>query len=113
MSRGQPAGSRLGFAKLESSDRRVSLATIRKKWKRLPDPAQQKVRKLFRSIEKPPTTYGSNDRRNVESQTAVRTVLEMYAYLSVNLDYIDLNMRKSRESDTSNAIPSKYARRRF
>jgi len=68
------------FAVLKARVQHVSQNSIRTKWAPLPDAAQNQVRELFRSVERPVLVNQRDERKKIEAQVAVETVLKTYVY---------------------------------
>lgn len=66
------------FAYLKPRVRQVSEHTIKTKWTTLPEPAQSKVRDIFRVVERPAIVRQNNERKRIEAQSAVQTVVKKY-----------------------------------
>ncbi|KAE8352677.1 CENP-Q, a CENPA-CAD centromere complex subunit-domain-containing protein [Aspergillus coremiiformis] len=64
------------FAYLKPQVRRVSQRTIRTKWSTLPEPTQEKVRDMFRALERPVIVRQQNERKRIEAQAAVQAVVK-------------------------------------
>ncbi|OAX84288.1 hypothetical protein ACJ72_01353 [Emergomyces africanus] len=62
------------FAILKPRTRHISERTIKTKWTTLPDSVQEKVKELFRSIERPVITRHRDERKRIEAQAAVVAV---------------------------------------
>lgn len=68
------------FAALKPRVRHVTEHTIKSKWTTLPEPAQERVRELFRAVEMPVLTRQRDDRKRIETQTALGAVRNKYAH---------------------------------
>jgi hypothetical protein len=66
------------FASLEPRIRHVSQHTVKAKWVTLPEPMQDKVVELFRSVERPVITRHRDEKKRIEAQTAVGSVIRKY-----------------------------------
>lgn len=66
------------FASLEPRIRHVSQHTVKTKWVTLPEPMQDKVLELFRSVERPVIMRHRDEKKRIEAQTAVGTVIRKY-----------------------------------
>ncbi|GAB1191158.1 hypothetical protein APSETT444_000329 [Aspergillus pseudonomiae] len=64
------------FAYLKPQVRRVSERTIKSKWSTLPEPMQDKVRDMFRALERPVIVRQQNERKRIEAQAAVQAVVK-------------------------------------
>ncbi|KAA8650746.1 uncharacterized protein ATNIH1004_003435 [Aspergillus tanneri] len=64
------------FAYLKPHVRHVSERTIKSKWSTLPEPAQDKVRDMFRALERPVIVQHQNERKRIEAQAAVQAVVK-------------------------------------
>jgi hypothetical protein len=71
----------LPYAYLESHTRHIAERTIKSKWTTLPEPAQEKVKELFRSLERPVIVRQRDEKRRMEAQTAVAAVVKKYISL--------------------------------
>ncbi|PLB47816.1 hypothetical protein P170DRAFT_361212 [Aspergillus steynii IBT 23096] len=67
------------FAYLKPQVRQVSEKTIKSKWSTLPEPAQDKVRDMFRALERPVIVRHQNERKRIEAQAAVHVVVKNLA----------------------------------
>jgi kinetochore protein Fta7 len=67
-----------GFASLKPRTQNVSKRTIKAKWSNLPDAAQEKVRAMFRTLERPVIVLQRDERKRVEAQTALGAVVKTY-----------------------------------
>ncbi|KAK2758345.1 hypothetical protein FQN54_004193 [Arachnomyces sp. PD_36] len=63
------------FASLEPQIRHVSQHTVKTKWVTLPEQVQDRVQELFRSVERPVITRQRDERKRIEAQTAVGSVI--------------------------------------
>ncbi|GIJ88877.1 hypothetical protein Asppvi_007805 [Aspergillus pseudoviridinutans] len=63
------------FAYLKPQVRQVSERTIKSKWTTLPEPVQDKIRDLFRAVERPVIVRQQNERKRIEAQAAVQAVV--------------------------------------
>ncbi|EAW14084.1 uncharacterized protein ACLA_071170 [Aspergillus clavatus NRRL 1] len=63
------------FAYLKPQVRQVSERTIKSKWTTLPEPVQDKIRDMFRSLERPVIVRHQNERKRIEAQAAVQAVV--------------------------------------
>lgn len=66
------------FAYLKPRVRHISQRTIKSKWTTLPEPVQEKVREMFRSLERPVIVRHRDERKRIEAQTAVAAVVKKY-----------------------------------
>ncbi|EED15498.1 conserved hypothetical protein [Talaromyces stipitatus ATCC 10500] len=64
------------FAWLKPQVKNVSKHTIKSKWSSLPEPAQGKVRELFRSLERPVIVRQRDERKRIEAQVALGGVVK-------------------------------------
>lgn len=64
------------FASLKPRTQNVSKRTIKTKWSNLPDAAQEKVRAMFRTLERPVIVLQRDERKRVEAQTALGAVVK-------------------------------------
>ncbi|KAK2806622.1 hypothetical protein FQN51_006588 [Onygenales sp. PD_10] len=62
------------FAMLKPRTRHIAEHTIKTKWTTLPDSVQEKVKELFRSIERPVITRHRDERKRIDAQAAVVAV---------------------------------------
>ncbi|KKZ61307.1 hypothetical protein EMCG_04024 [[Emmonsia] crescens] len=62
------------FAILKPRTRHIAEHTIKAKWTTLPESVQEKIKELFRSIERPVITRHRDERKRIEAQTAVVAV---------------------------------------
>jgi kinetochore protein Fta7 len=67
------------YAYLQPHVRRISERTIKTKWSTLPEPMQDKVRDMFRALERPVIVRQQNERKRIEAQAAVQAVVKKYA----------------------------------
>lgn len=67
------------FAYLKPHVRHIPERTIKSKWTTLPEPVQDKVRDMFRSLERPVIVRHQNERKRIEAQAAVQAVVKKYA----------------------------------
>lgn len=67
------------YAYLKPHVRQVPERTIKSKWSTLPDPVQDKVRDMFRALERPVIVRHQNERKRIEAQAAVQAVVKKYA----------------------------------
>lgn len=67
------------YAYLKPHVRQVPERTIKSKWSTLPEPVQDKVRDMFRALERPVIVRHQNERKRIEAQTAVQAVVKKYA----------------------------------
>ncbi|EAW18791.1 uncharacterized protein NFIA_087470 [Aspergillus fischeri NRRL 181] len=63
------------FAYLKPQVRQVSERTIKSKWTTLPEPVQDKIRDMFRALERPVIVRQPNERKRIEAQAAVQAVV--------------------------------------
>lgn len=66
------------FTALKAQVQHISQASIRNKWTPLPSPAQEKVNELFRAAERPVLVNHRAERKKIEAQVAVGSVLRTY-----------------------------------
>lgn len=66
------------FSYLKPSVRHVPERTIKSKWSTLPEPVQDKVRDMFRALERPVIVRNPNERKRIEAQAAVQAVVKKY-----------------------------------
>lgn len=66
------------FSYLKPSVRQVPERTIKSKWSTLPEPVQDKVRDMFRALERPVIVRNPNERKRIEAQAAVQAVVKKY-----------------------------------
>jgi kinetochore protein Fta7 len=92
--------SRKSYAYLKPSVRRIPEKTVKTKWTTLPEPAQDKVRDLFHSVERPVIVRQQNERKRIEAQSAVRAVVHKY----VHTVYDRLALLESDQSSRSASI---------
>ncbi|PLB39507.1 uncharacterized protein BDW47DRAFT_103156 [Aspergillus candidus] len=64
------------FAYLKPHVRHIPERTIKSKWTTLPEPVQDKVRDMFRSLERPVIVRNQNERKRIEAQAAVQAVVK-------------------------------------
>lgn len=64
------------YAYLKPSVRHVPERTIKSKWSTLPEPVQDKVRDMFRALERPVIVRNQNERKRIEAQAAVQAVVK-------------------------------------
>ncbi|OKL61684.1 hypothetical protein UA08_02981 [Talaromyces atroroseus] len=64
------------FAWLKPHVKNVSKHTIKSKWTALPEPVQDKVRSMFRSLERPVIVRQRDERKRIEAQTALTAVVK-------------------------------------
>lgn len=64
------------YAYLKSHVRNVPERTIKSKWSTLPEPVQDKVRDMFRALERPVIVRHQNERKRIEAQAAVQVVVK-------------------------------------
>jgi kinetochore protein Fta7 len=64
------------FAYLKPRVRHIAERTIKSKWTTLPEPVQEKVREMFRSLERPVIVRHRDERKRVEAQAAVGAVVK-------------------------------------
>ncbi|PYH78014.1 hypothetical protein BO82DRAFT_169521 [Aspergillus uvarum CBS 121591] len=64
------------FAYLKPQVRQVSERTIKSKWSTLPEPVQDKVRDMFRGLERPVIMRQQNESKRIEAQAAVQAVVK-------------------------------------
>ena len=67
------------YAYLKPHVRQVPERTIKSKWSTLPDPVKDKVRDMFRALERPVIVRHQNERKRIEAQAAVQAVVKKYA----------------------------------
>lgn len=70
------------FTWLKPQVKNVSKQTIKSKWSSLPEPVQSKVRDLFRSLERPVIVRQRDERKKIEAQVALGSVVKTYGYSS-------------------------------
>ena len=68
---------RKAFASIEPQLVHVSQNVIRSTWKTLPNPTEQKVQELLRSIESPVIARHVDERAQIEAQVAIRSTIGM------------------------------------
>lgn len=66
------------FASLQPRTQNVSKRTIKSKWSNLPEAAQEKVRAMFRTLERPVIVLQRDERKRVEAQAALAAVIKKY-----------------------------------
>jgi kinetochore protein Fta7 len=66
------------FTYLKPQVRQVSERTIKSKWTTLPEPVQDKIRDMFRALERPVIVRQQNERKRIEAQAAVQAVVRKY-----------------------------------
>lgn len=66
------------YAHLKPQVRHISERTIKSKWSTLPEPTQDKIRDMFRALERPVIVRQQNDRKRYEAQAAVQAVVKKY-----------------------------------
>ncbi|EEA22613.1 hypothetical protein TMatcc_001458 [Talaromyces marneffei ATCC 18224] len=64
------------FTWLKPQVRNVSKHTIKSKWSSLPEPVQNKVRELFRSLERPVIVRQRDEKKRIEAQVALGGVVK-------------------------------------
>ncbi|KAK1139519.1 hypothetical protein N8T08_000725 [Aspergillus melleus] len=64
------------YAYMKPQVRQVPEKTIKSKWSTLPEPAQDKVWDMFRSLERPVIVRHQNERKRIEAQAAVQVVVK-------------------------------------
>ncbi|PWY71659.1 hypothetical protein BO70DRAFT_298282 [Aspergillus heteromorphus CBS 117.55] len=64
------------YAYLKPQVRQVSERTIKSKWSTLPEPVQDKVRDMFRALERPVIVRQQNENKRIEAQAAVQAVVK-------------------------------------
>jgi kinetochore protein Fta7 len=64
------------YAYLKPQVRHISERTIKSKWSTLPEPAQDKIRDMFRALERPVIVRQQNDKKRYEAQAAVQAVVK-------------------------------------
>ncbi|KAL2832998.1 CENP-Q, a CENPA-CAD centromere complex subunit-domain-containing protein [Aspergillus cavernicola] len=64
------------YAHLKPQVRQISEKTIKSKWSTLPEPAQDKIRDMFRALERPVIVRQQNDKKRYEAQAAVQAVVK-------------------------------------
>lgn len=69
-------GSNKRYAYLKPAVRHVPERTIKAKWSTLPEPVQDKVRDMFRALERPVIVRNQNERKRIEAQAAVQAVVK-------------------------------------
>ncbi|OJJ01543.1 hypothetical protein ASPVEDRAFT_83074 [Aspergillus versicolor CBS 583.65] len=74
--RGQTTKRKKQYAHLKPQVRHISERTIKSKWSTLPEPTQDKIRDMFRALERPVIVRQQNDRKRYEAQAAVQAVVK-------------------------------------
>ncbi|GKZ74928.1 hypothetical protein AnigIFM63309_005396 [Aspergillus niger] len=69
------------YAYLKPQVRQVSERTIKSKWSTLPEPVQDRVRDMFRALERPVIVRQQNEGKRIEAQAAVQAVVKKYSSL--------------------------------
>lgn len=69
------------YAYLKPHVRQVPERTIKSKWSTLPEPVQDKVRDMFRALERPVIVRHQNERKRIEAQAAVQAVVKKYVHI--------------------------------
>ncbi|KAL2872742.1 uncharacterized protein BJX67DRAFT_340252 [Aspergillus lucknowensis] len=64
------------YAYLKPQVRHISERTVKSKWSTLPQPAQDKIRDMFRALERPVIVRQQNERKRSETQAAVQAVVK-------------------------------------
>ncbi|TPR09212.1 hypothetical protein CAN33_008055 [Aspergillus niger] len=64
------------YAYLKPQVRQVSERTIKSKWSTLPEPVQDRVRDMFRALERPVIVRQQNEGKRIEAQAAVQAVVK-------------------------------------
>ncbi|GAT26626.1 kinetochore protein Fta7 [Aspergillus luchuensis] len=64
------------YAYLKPQVRQVSETTIKSKWSTLPEPVQDRVRDMFRALERPVIVRQQNEGKRIEAQAAVQAVVK-------------------------------------
>ncbi|KKK13659.1 hypothetical protein ARAM_007165 [Aspergillus rambellii] len=72
----QNTASKKRYTYLKPQVRHISERTIKSKWSTLPEPVQDKVRDLFRALERPVIVRQQNERKRYEAQAAVQAVVK-------------------------------------
>lgn len=67
------------YAYLKPQVRQVSERTIKQKWSTLPEPVQDRVRDMFRALERPVIVRQQNEGKRIEAQAAVQAVVKKYS----------------------------------
>lgn len=67
------------YAYLKPQVRQVSERTIKSKWSTLPEPVQDRVRDMFRALERPVIVRQQNEGKRIEAQAAVQAVVKKYS----------------------------------
>lgn len=75
---GQTTRRKKQYAHLKPHVRHISERTINSKWSTLPEPTQDKIRDMFRALERPVIVRQQNDRKRYEAQAAVQAVVKKY-----------------------------------
>lgn len=75
---GQTTRRKKQYAHLKPQVRHISERTIKSKWSTLPEPTQDKIRDMFRALERPVIVRQQNDRKRYEAQAAVQAVVKKY-----------------------------------
>ncbi|KAL4918227.1 CENP-Q, a CENPA-CAD centromere complex subunit-domain-containing protein [Aspergillus aurantiobrunneus] len=70
------SGRKKPYAYLKPQVRHISERTIKSKWSTLPEPTQDKIRDMFRALERPVIVRQQNDRKRYEAQAAVQAVVK-------------------------------------
>lgn len=124
---GQTTRRKKQYAHLKPQVRHISERTIKSKWSTLPEPTQDKIRDMFRALERPVIVRQQNDRKRYEAQAAVQAVVKKYvptraiscgyvsnyyvAAIVLESDYLGclfLRWRKIRFSSTKRPLRSTY-----
>lgn len=84
---GQDSTRNKQFAYLKPRVRQVPEKTIRSKWTTLPEPTQEQIRDMFKSLERPVIVRQRNERKRIEAQTAVQVVIRKY-YTPLRLHFL-------------------------
>jgi kinetochore protein Fta7 len=71
------------FAYLKPRVRYVAEGTIKSKWSTLPEPDQERVREMFRSLERPVIVRQRDERKRIEAQAAVAAVVKKYVHFHI------------------------------
>lgn len=71
------------FAYLKPRVRYVAERTIKSKWSTLPEPVQEKVREMFRLLERPVIVRQRDERKRIEAQAAVAAVVKKYVHFHI------------------------------
>jgi kinetochore protein Fta7 len=64
------------FASLKPRTQNVSKRTIKTKWSNLSEAAQEKVRAMFHTLERPVIVLQRDERKRIEAQTALGAVVK-------------------------------------